>query len=100
MLVSTIWKSWCTFYRMGRITIDVNEEWLAAAREALGTETKVATINAALRTFALRKEASGIVSALDSVEMNFAESELAWGYSGGRDLSRLAKDAKEDGAVS
>ena len=37
--------------------MDVNEEWLEAAREELGTDTKVATINAALHAFALRRKA-------------------------------------------
>ena len=79
---------------MGRITVDVNEEWLQAAREVLGTDSKVATINAALRSFAVRKQAVEIVSAFDSVPMDFSGSEAAWGYSGGRDLGRLAEDAR------
>jgi hypothetical protein len=79
---------------MTRITVDVNDEWLDAAREVLGTDTKVATINAALHSFALRKEAGRIIDALDSVPMDFAESSAAWGYGGGRDLSRLAEDAR------
>jgi Arc/MetJ family transcription regulator len=84
---------------MTRITVDVNDEWLDAAREALGTETKVATINAALRTFALRRQAREIVSAFDQVPMDFTDSDRAWGYGGGRDLSRLAEDAREDAAA-
>jgi hypothetical protein len=84
---------------MTRITVDVNDEWLDAAREALGTETKVATINAALRTFALRRQAKEIVSAFDQVPMDFSGSDRAWGYGGGRDLSRLAEDAREDEAA-
>ncbi len=79
---------------MTRITVDVNDEWLDAAREVLGTETKVATINAALHSFALRKEAERIIDALDSVPMDFAESSAGWGHGGGRDLSRLAEDAR------
>ena len=84
---------------MTRITVDVNDEWLDAAREALGTETKVATINAALRTFALRRQAREIVSAFDQVPMDFTDSGRAWGYGGGRDLSRLAEEAREDEAA-
>jgi Arc/MetJ family transcription regulator len=79
---------------MTRITIDVNDEWLDAARDVLGTDTKVATINEALRSFAVRKQAKEIVAALDSVEMDFDESGASWGYGGGRDLSRLADDAR------
>jgi hypothetical protein len=84
---------------MARITVDVNEEWLEAAREVLGTDTKVATINEALRSFALRKQAAEIVAAFDSVPMDFAESGSAWGYGGGRDLSRLTEEAREDRAA-
>ncbi len=78
-----------------RMTVDVNEEWLDAARDALGTETKVATINEALRTFAVRKQAAEIVAAFDAAAVDFASSNEAWGYGGGRDLSRLAEDARE-----
>jgi hypothetical protein len=78
---------------MTRITVDVNDEWLEAARDVLGTDTKVATINEALRSFAVRREAVKILAAFDSVPMDFAGSAEAWGYHGGRDLSRLAGDA-------
>ena len=62
---------------MARITVDVNEEWLEAAREVLGTDTKVATINAALHSFALRRHAVDIVAAFDSVQVEFEGSEQA-----------------------
>ena len=84
---------------MARITVDVNEEWLEAAREVLGTDTKVATINAALHAFALRRIAADIVSAFDSVEVDLGGSEHSWSYGGGRDLSRLAEDARETSAA-
>lgn len=80
---------------MTRITVDVNDEWLDAAREVLGTDTKVATINAALHAFALRRQAVDIVAAFDSVEMDFDGSGHAWRHGGGRDLSRLAEEARE-----
>ncbi len=79
---------------MTRITVDVNDEWLDDAREVLGTDTKVATINAALHAFALRKRAAEIVAAFDSVEMDYTGSGEAWRYGGGRDLSRLVEDAR------
>jgi Arc/MetJ family transcription regulator len=79
---------------MGRITVDINEEWLDAAQEILGTKTKVATINEALRTFALRKKAAEIVAALNSVEMDYSGSAQAWRYGGGRDLSRIEEDVR------
>jgi len=81
---------------MTRITVDVNDEWLNAAREVLGTDTKVATINAALQSFAQRKKAAEIMAALDSVEMDFTQSANAWRYGGGRDLSRLVEKAREE----
>jgi Arc/MetJ family transcription regulator len=80
---------------MSRITVDVNDEWLAAAREVLGTDTKVATINAALHAFAVRRKAKEIVAAFDAVNMDFAEPDRAWRYGGGRDLSSLVSDARE-----
>lgn len=80
---------------MTRITVDVNDEWLDAAREVLGTETKVATINAALHAFAVRKQAAEIIAALDSVTLDLEGSERSWRYGGGRDLSALAGNARE-----
>lgn len=80
---------------MTRITIDVNDEWLAAAREVLGTETKVATVNEALRSFAVRKQATAIIAALDSAEMDYSGSVEAWRFGGGRDLARVVDDARE-----
>ncbi|MEA2685825.1 MAG: hypothetical protein QOE93_1020 [Actinomycetota bacterium] len=83
---------------MTRITVDVNDAWLAAARDVLGTSTKVATINEALHLLAIRKEAADIIDALDRVQMDFSGSDEAFGYGGGRDLSRLAEDARSDAA--
>jgi hypothetical protein len=80
---------------MTRITVDVNDEWLEAARAELGTDTKVATINAALHAFAVRRRAVDIVAALDSVEINVADSLHGWRYGGGRDLSRLEDEGRE-----
>ena len=79
---------------MTRITVDVNEAWLQAAQDVLGTDTKVATINAALEAFALRRRAVDIVAAFNSVEIDFDGSEHGWRYGGGRDLSHLEADAQ------
>ncbi len=79
-----------------RITVDVNDRWLEAARVALGTDTKVATINAALHAQALKAEAAEILAALDSAEMDF-ESSDGFGYGGGRDLSKLEEQARAEG---
>jgi Arc/MetJ family transcription regulator len=84
---------------MARITVDVNEEWLASARRVLGTDTKVATINEALRIQATKEQARQILAALDSVKMDFAGSADAFGNGGGRDLSELESDAR-DGRVA
>jgi hypothetical protein len=84
---------------MTRITVDVNEEWLEAAREVLGTDTKVATINAALHSFALRRLAVDIVSAFDSVEVDLGTGDHSWGYGGGRDLTQLEEAARETNAA-
>jgi hypothetical protein len=79
---------------VARITVDVNEEWLKAAQEVLGTTSKVATINAALHAFALRRRAVDLINALDSVEIDFEGSGHSWRYGGGRDLSRLEEDVR------
>jgi len=84
---------------MARITVDINENWLEAARRVLGTDSKVATINEALRIQATKEEAQQIVAALDSVVMDFTGSEESFGYGGGRDLSSLERDAR-DGLVA
>ena len=78
-----------------RITVDVNDRWLEAARVVLGTETKVATINAALHAQALKAETAEILAALDSAEMDF-ESSDGFGYGGGRDLSKLEEQARAE----
>ena len=56
---------------MTRITVDVNDGWLEAARVVLGTDTKVATINAALHAQALKAKAAEILAALDSAQMDY-----------------------------
>ena len=81
---------------MARITVDVNDGWLEAARVVLGTDTKVATINEALRIQALKAKAAEILAALDSVEMDYTGSADSFRYGGGRDLSRLGELAREN----
>lgn len=80
---------------MTRITVDVKDEWLEAAREELGTDTKVATINAALEAQALKKRAREIAKVFATVRMDLEGSERAWRFGGGRDLSRLEENARE-----
>jgi hypothetical protein len=89
--------SWCIVVHMTRITVDVNDEWLEAAREVLRTDTKVATINAALHAFAVRRKAAEIVAVFDAVPMDFSAD--SWGYGGGRDLTALPAEARAADAV-
>lgn len=84
---------------VARITVDVNDGWLEAARVVLGTDTKVATINEALRIQALKAQAAEILAALDSVEMDYTGSAGSFRYGGGRDLGRLGELAREDAAA-
>ena len=84
---------------MARITVDINDAWLEAARVVLGTDTKVATINEALRIQALKAQAAEILAALDSVEMDYTGSADSFRFGGGRDLSRLTGLAREDAAA-
>jgi Arc/MetJ family transcription regulator len=80
---------------MTRITVEIDDQLLAAAREVLGTDTKVATINTALREVARRKLVAEAVAAMNSVEMDFrAGSERGVGEGWGRDLSALNERAQ------
>ncbi|TCC66230.1 DUF2191 domain-containing protein [Kribbella pittospori] len=81
---------------MTRISVDVNDEWLDAARAELGTDSKVATINAALHEFAVRRRGREIAEVFASAPMDFSRSAEAFGYGGGRDLDGLAERARED----
>lgn len=85
---------------MARITVDVNEEWLEAAREVLGTTTKVATINAALQELHRRKKAAEALALLDEAELDFSGAEQGWRYGGGRDFDQLIITAREVEAAS
>jgi Arc/MetJ family transcription regulator len=82
---------------MTRITVDVDEELLAAAQKALGTTTKVATINAALSEIDRRRRAEEMLALWDTIEMDYTGSEKAWRYGVGRDLSpeALAEAARQ-----
>ncbi|MGH3974371.1 MAG: type II toxin-antitoxin system VapB family antitoxin [Pseudonocardiaceae bacterium] len=80
---------------MTHVTIDVNDEWLEAARDILDTQTKVATVNEALRSFVVRKQAQEILAAVNSADMDYSGSAEAWRFSGGRDLARVIEDAQE-----
>lgn len=86
---------WCSLGGVTRISVDVNDEWLDAARAELGTESKVETINAALHEFARRKRAKDLIATLDDIELDVGASADAWRHGSGRDLSKLEEDARE-----
>ncbi|MFC9695016.1 type II toxin-antitoxin system VapB family antitoxin [Kribbella sp. NPDC056951] len=81
---------------MTRISVDVNDEWLDAARAELGTDSKVETINGALRELAVRRKGREIAEIFASAPMDFSGSADAWRYGGGRDLEGLIERARED----
>lgn len=81
---------------MTRISVDVDDEWLDAAREELGTPTEAATINEAPRRVAERRKARETIAAFDSVgPLDYSGSENSFRFGGGRDLSRLEERARE-----
>jgi hypothetical protein len=79
---------------MTRITVEIDDQLLATARDVLGTETKVATINAALESVARRKLVAEAIALMNSVEMDYSGSEHSFRYGGGRDLGKLAERAR------
>ncbi len=79
--------------------VDVNDDWLDAARSYLGTDTKVATINAALHAFAQRKLAAEVSADLDDLDIDYSGSADGWRLGGGRDLSTLEDDARDASAA-
>ncbi|GAB2685120.1 type II toxin-antitoxin system VapB family antitoxin [Kribbella swartbergensis] len=81
---------------MTRISVDVNDEWLEAARAELGTDSKVETINGALRELAVRRRGREIAEIFASAPMDFSGAAEAWRYGGGRDLEGLAERVRED----
>jgi len=87
---------WCTIGVMTRISVDVNDEWLDAARAELGTDSKVETINGALRELAVRRQGREIAEVFATAPMDFSGSAEAWRYGGGRDLEGLAERAREE----
>jgi Arc/MetJ family transcription regulator len=81
---------------MTRLSIDVDDEALAAAQQELGTSTKVATVNAALQLAADRAKVREAIAVLDTVELNLEGSDRSFRFSGGRDLSQLAEKARRE----
>ena len=64
---------------MTRTLIDVDDESLAAAAEALGTTTKVETVNRALSEIAARRTRLAFLDDLDDVAADLADPEVMRG---------------------
>jgi Arc/MetJ family transcription regulator len=70
---------------MSRTMIDLDEEALSLASEELGTKSKVATVNAALRRVANQRAAARMLELLDETDTDLSDDALrgAW-RDGGR----------------
>lgn len=70
---------------MSRTVIDVDDEALTAAAAELGTTSKVATVNAALRRVANQRAAASMLDILDEADADLSNDALrgAW-RDGGR----------------
>jgi Arc/MetJ family transcription regulator len=71
---------------MSRTVVDLDDDALSLAREELGTTSKVATVNAALRRVANQRAAARMLELLDETDTDLSDAALrgAW-RDGGRD---------------
>jgi len=76
----TIWEN-----LMSRTVVDLDDEALSLASEELGTKSKVATVNAALRRVANQRAAAHMLELLDETGADLSDEALrgAW-RDGGR----------------
>jgi Arc/MetJ family transcription regulator len=76
----TIWED-----LMSRTMVDLDDEALSLASEELGTKSKVATVNAALRRVANQRAAAHMLELLDETGADLSDEALrgAW-RDGGR----------------
>ena len=76
----TIWED-----LMSRTMVDLDDEALSLASEELGTKSKVATVNAALRRVANQRAAARMLELLDETGADLSDEALrgAW-RDGGR----------------
>jgi len=76
----TIWED-----LMSRTVVDLDDEALSLASEELGTKSKVATVNAALRRVANQRAAARMLELLDETGADLSDEALrgAW-RDGGR----------------
>jgi Arc/MetJ family transcription regulator len=76
----TIWK-----VLMSRTMVDLDDEALSLASEELGTKSKVATVNAALRRVANQRAAARMLELLDETGADLSdESQRGAWRDGGR----------------
>ena len=64
---------------MTRTLIDIDDEVLKAAKRALGTSTKVETVNRALAEVAARKARLAFLDDLDRAAVDLADPEVMRG---------------------
>jgi len=62
---------------MSRTVVDLDEEALSLAGEELGTKSKVATVNAALRRVANQRAAARMLELLDETGTDLSDEALA-----------------------
>src|SRR5271165_1623799 len=81
------WVSGITIWEdlMSRTVVDLDDEALSLASEELGTKSKVATVNAALRRVANQRAAARMLELLDETGADLSDEALrgAW-RDGGR----------------
>jgi Arc/MetJ family transcription regulator len=68
---------------MSRTVVDLDEEALSLAREELGTTTKAATVNAALRRVANQRAAARMLELLDETGADLSDEALRGAWRGG-----------------
>ena len=64
---------------MTRTVIDIDDDKLEAAKRALGTSTKVETVNRALAEVAARKQRLAFLDDLDQAAVDLADPEVMRG---------------------
>jgi Arc/MetJ family transcription regulator len=70
---------------MSRTIVDLDDAALALASEELGTKSKVATVNAALRRVANQRAAARMLEILDETGADLSDEALRGGWrDGGR----------------
>lgn len=69
---------------MARTMVDLDDEALSLASEELGTKSKVATVNAALRRVANQRAAARMLELLDVTDADLSDEALHGAWRDGR----------------